>query len=319
MKTSTVLGIVLAVLFSFAGVATAAGYAWTRMDDDRPPPPKALPAQWPSKGGQALRQVPMPTGEMVAALPPDTAGQVLCQALNQEQWDTLLGSRSLREVRGAGCHVVTADTDVTLALDETPVNLRSPSDVEVAGRPGRLESLPPKTNTRLDVQLVDAAGTDQIKPYLRVELIGDAPGMDRLAESLATAVVQATTKPGPALPAPRQDGSIPMRELAAAPIADLPWPAISWQLCSALTARLGGTARPFVDGRCTVRGIQAAYTDSVSPRVFPTQLAGRPAVITDDMVAVRLTDDTAQELTFTGGGRSLRTLAAAVLPRLLGS
>jgi hypothetical protein len=317
VKTSTVLGIVLAVLFSFAGVSTAAGYLWTRVDDDRPPVTRALPAEWPSKDGKALRPVPMPAGELVAALPPETAGQVLCQALSQERWDALLGSRTLREIRGAGCHLVTTTTDVTLALDAAPANLQDPSDVEIAGRTGRLEYLPPKANTRLAVRLVDAAGTDQIKPYLRVELSGSAPALDKLTESIATEVVQATTKPGPALPPVGKDGSIPAQRPAPAAIADLPWPVISWQLCTALTAKLGGTARPYIDGRCTVRGSQAAYTDTVSPRAFPARLAGRPALITRDLVAVKLSDDTAQELTFSGGGRDLESLAEEVLPRLL--
>lgn len=317
VKTSTVLGIVVAVLFSFAGVATAAGYLWSRVGDTRPPITQALPAEWPSKGGKALRPVPMPTGEMVAALPPDTAGQVLCQALSQQRWDALLGSKTLREVRGAGCHLLTTSTDVTLALDAAPANLQDPGDVDIAGHAGQLEFLPPEANTRLDVHLVDAAGSDQIKPYLRVELSGSAPALDKLTESIATQVVQATMQPGPALPRIGKDGSIAAQRPAPAAIADLPWPMISWQLCTALTARLGGTARPYLDGRCTVRGIQATYTDTVSPRAFPVQLAGRPALVTDDLVAVKLNGDTAQELAFTGGGRSLKPLAEEVLPRLL--
>jgi hypothetical protein len=318
VKTSTVVVIVLAVLFSFAGVATAAGYLWARVDNDRPAVARALPAEWPSTDGKPLRPVPLPTGEMIAALPSDTAGQVLCQALSQERWEALLGGKTLREVRGAGCHVVTATTDVTLALDGTPANLQDPREVEVAGHAGQLEYLPPKGNTRLDVRLVDAAGRDQVNPFLRIEVSGSAPALDALTESVATEVVQATTKPGPALPAVGKDGSIPAQRPAPAAIADLPWPMISWQLCAALTRELGGTPRPYADGRCTVRGIQAAYTDTVSPRVFPGRLAGRPALITDDVVAVKLADGTAQELAFTGAGRSLKTVAEAVLPRLLG-
>lgn len=317
MKTSTVLGIVLAVLFSFASVATAAGYLWARADTDRPATTRALPTEWPSKDGRVLRPVPMPTGEMVAALPADTAGQVLCQALSQERWEALLGGKTLREVRGADCHLVTATTDVTLALDAEPTNLQDPSDVEIAGHSGQLEYLPPKVGTRLDVRLVNAAGTDQLKPFLRVELRGSAPALDTLTESIATKVVEAAMTPGPALPALGKNGSIAAQRPAPAAIADLPWPMISWQLCSALTRELGGTAHPYFDGRCTVRNIEVAYTDAVSPRVFQASLGGRPALITDDVVAVKLTDGTAQELTFMGSGRSLKTLAESVLPRLL--
>ncbi|WP_236797021.1 hypothetical protein [Amycolatopsis sp. GM8] len=317
MKTSTVLGIVLAVLFSFAGVATAAGYLWARADDDHPTVTRALPAVWPTKDGKALRPVPMPAGELVVALPPDTAGQVLCQSLGQDRWEALLGGKALREVRGASCHVVTANTDVTLALTDSPANLQDPHDIEVSGRAARLEYLPPYVNTRLDTQLADRPGSDQIKPFLRVELSGSAPALDQLTESVAAEVVAATTKPGPALPAAGKDGSIPVEHPAPAAITDLPWPMISWQLCAALTRELGGTPRPYSDGRCTVRGIQAAYTDSVSPRVFPDRLAGRPALITDSLVAVKLSDDTSQELAFTGTGHSLKALAESVVPRLL--
>ncbi|TNC28164.1 hypothetical protein [Amycolatopsis alkalitolerans] len=318
MKTSTVLGIVLAVLFSFAGVATAAGYLWAQADSDHPPAARALPAQWPSNGGTALRPVPMPTGEMVTALPPDTAGQVLCQSLSLARWEALLGGKALREVRGADCHIVTTTTDITLALDSGPANLQEPRETEVAGHTAQLEYLPPKVSSRLDVRLADAPGSSQIKPYLRVELRGDAPALDTLAESIASEVVAATTKPGPALPPVRENGSIPLERPAPTAIADLPLPMISWQLCAALTRELGGTARPYIDGRCMVRGVQAAYTDTVSPRAFPLSLAGRPALITDNLVAVRLTDGTSQELAFTGDRRSLEKIARAVLPRLLG-
>jgi hypothetical protein len=259
----------------------------------------------------------MPTGEMVAALPPDTAGQALCQALSQERWEALLGGKTLREVRGAGCHLVTATTDVTLALDSGPANLQDPSEVEIAGHSGQLEYLPPKVGTRLDVRLVTADGTDQLKPFMRVELSGSARALDTLTESIATKVVEATMAPGPALPAPAEDGSIPTQRPAPAAIADLPWPMISWQLCTALTRQLGGTGQPYFDGRCAARNVQVAYTDTVSPRVFPDRLAGRPALITDEIVAVKLTEGTAQELTFTGSGRSLKALAESVLPQLL--
>ncbi|MTD56639.1 hypothetical protein [Amycolatopsis pithecellobii] len=317
MKTSTVLGIVLAVLFSFAGAATAAGYLWARADDDRHAMTRALPATWPSKDGTALRPVPMPAGELIAALPPDTAGQVLCQSLSQERWEALLGGKALREVRDAGCHVVTSTTDLTLKLADAPANLQAPRETEVAGRPARLEFLPPNVNNRLDVRLVDKPGSALVKPFLHAELSGSGPALDRLTESVAAEVVAATTKAGPPLPATGKDGSIPLEHPAPAAIADLPWPVISWQLCAALTRELGGPGRPYADGRCTVRGIQAAYTDAVSPRAFSDRLAGRPALVTDNVVAVKLTDDTAQELTFTGGGRSLKALAEALLPHLL--
>ncbi len=316
VKTSAVVGIVVAVLCSFASVATAAGYLWTRADVEQPLPARALPAQWPGKDGQALRTVPLPTGELVTALPAQTGGQVLCQTLDQERWEALLGGKALREVRDGACHVLTTTSEVLLALDEQGAVLRDPASVDVAGRPGELEYLPPKVNARLDVRLVDAPASAQVHPFLRVEVSGTG-AVDTLTESIAREVVSAAMTPGPALPARAADGSIPLQRPAPVAIVDAPWPVISWQLCAELSRALGGTGRPRFDGRCTVRGVEAVYTDKVTPRVFPEQIAGRPAVVTGNTVAIKLTDDSTQELTITGA-RDPRGLAEAVLPRLLG-
>ncbi|WP_431929589.1 hypothetical protein [Amycolatopsis tucumanensis] len=46
--------------------------------------------------------------------------------------------------------------------------------------------------------------------------------------------------------------------------------------------------------------------------------ASRTGLITDDVVAVKLDENSSQELAFTGTGRDLRSLAETVLPALLG-
>jgi hypothetical protein len=324
VKTSTVIAILLAVLLSFASVATAAGYLWSHDAPSAPPAARSLPAVWPSKGGQALRAVPIPTGEMIVALPPDTGGHVLCQALTGPGWETLLGGTALREVLGGGCHVVTDNLDLALRLDTAPATLQAPKPIDVAGHAGEVEYLPPEANTRLNVRLVPASPTEQIRPFLRVELSRaerTGPALDQLAESIAGRVVEATMAPGPALPARSGDQVIAARQeppVAGHGIVDSPWPIISWQLCTALAGELGSTGKPRFDGRCTVRGIDATYTDALTPRTYPGTLDGRPALITAGLVAIKLTDDSAQELTFTGTGRSLRALAESVLPSLLG-
>ncbi|HVW41296.1 MAG TPA: hypothetical protein VHC18_08095 [Amycolatopsis sp.] len=321
MKTSTVLVILIGVLLSFASVATAAGYLWSQDGGTRPAQSRALPTVWPSQDGHALRAVPISAGEMVTALPADTGAHVLCQALSQQRWEALLGGPALRESLAGGCHVVTAALDVTLHLDGTPAVLQDPSTVEVAGHSGELEYLSPKINARLNLRLTDAAPTPQIRPFLRVAVSGTAQQpLDDLTASIAEAVVHATMAPGPALPKVATDGTIPAQRMAPVPqhgIVDSPWPVISWQLCTALTDELGGSGKPKIDGQCTVRGVHAASSDAVSPRAYPDTIAGRPALVTDDLVAIKLTDDSAQELTLTGG-RSLRPLAEAVLPSLLG-
>ncbi|HJQ46620.1 MAG TPA: hypothetical protein VJ870_09905 [Amycolatopsis sp.] len=321
MKTSTVILILVGVLLSFASVATAAGYLWSQDAGPRPAVARGLPAVWPTQDGHALRSVPIPTGEMVTALPADTGAQVLCQALSQQRWEALLGGATLRESRDGSCHVVTATLDVTLLLDETPAALQDPGKIDVAGRSGEVEYVSPKVNARLNLPLTGAAPSEQIRPVLRVAVSGAAQQpLDDLTTSITDAVVRATMAPGPALPKVAKDGTIPPQPVAPAPqhgIVDSPWPMISWQLCTALTDQLGGTGKPKIDGECTVRGVRAAYSDTVSPRVYPDTIDGRPALITGDLVAIKLTDDSAQELTLTGS-QSLRPLAEAMLPSLLG-
>ena len=321
MKTSTVIAILVGVLLSFASVATAAGYLWSQDDGGKPVQARGLPTVWPTKDGQALRAVPIPSGEMVTALPADTGAHVLCQALSQQRWEALLGGPILREALNGGCHVVTANLDVTLHLDGTPAALQDPGKVEIDGHHGELEYVSPKVNARLNLRLTDAEPTAQIRPYVRVAVSGTAKQpLDDLTTSIATDVVHATMARGGTLPKVAKDQTIPPKRMAPIPqhgIVDSPWPMISWQLCTALVDRLGGTGKPRIDGQCTVRGVHAVYSDAVSPRLYPDTIAGRPALVTDDLIAVKLTDDSQQELTLTGG-RSLRPLAEAVLPPLLG-
>ncbi|MFD2417390.1 hypothetical protein [Amycolatopsis pigmentata] len=323
MKTSTVIAILVSVLLSFASVAAATGYLWSRGGPgDRSATP-ALPTVWPTKEGVPLRSVPLPSGELVTALPPDSIGQVLCQALPPERWNQILGGAALREVRGQSCHVVTATLEISLTLDRTVGTLNPTRTADIAGHPGQLEFLAPKANARLGVRLVGAAANDEIRPYLLANLTATAADPrnppDTLITTVAREVVAATMAPGPPLPPVGPGGAIPPRKadpVHGHGIVDSPWPMISWQLCTSLSRELGGTPKPEFGGRCTVGGVRAAYTDTVSPRVYPGTLAGRPALITDDLVAIKLTDDSAQELTFSGGG-SLRTLAEKVAPALV--
>ncbi|WP_027944311.1 hypothetical protein [Amycolatopsis taiwanensis] len=319
MKTSTVGAVVIGVLLAFASVAAASGYLWSRTSSAAP----ATTSARPSTDGQALRPVPIPAGELVTALPPDSIGQVLCQALSQDRWNLVLGGATLREVSGDGCHLVAGALDLNLTLDRTPAALNGAKAVNIAGHPGEVEFPEPRTNARLNVHLVTAPATEQIRPYLRIGVSHTTPGvpLDELIVTVAREVVAATMTDGPALPKVGPGRAIPPKQvepIADHGIVDAPWPMISWQLCTALVAELGGTGKPEFDGRCTVRGIQAAYTDLVSPRRYPDLIAGQPALITDDLVAVKLTGDSAQELTFTGSGRSLEAIAEHVLPALLG-
>lgn len=326
MKTSTVIAIVLGVLLSFASVAGAAGYLWSQ-GSAAPPPAPGLPAVWPTKDGELPRRVPMPSGEMLAALPAGSSGHVLCQALPEQRWEAVLGGATLREVRGNGCHLVTGSLDVGLKLDSAPTTLGAPQAVTVAGRAAEVES--GTVNSRLNVHLVDDEPNGQVHPYLRVDITRFAvtrPGLtlDDLATTIARDVIEAAMAPGPDLPVRGRDDAIAMQVTepdSGYGIHDAPWPVVSWQLCTVLAKAMGASpsaARPKFDGRCTVRTVQAALSDDVTPRAYPDTLAGRPALITDDLVAVKINDDPGQELAFTGTGRDLRALAESVLPALLG-
>lgn len=308
---------------TIAVLSAASGLLWARISAATPATPVggAPPVPRPSTG-VALRPVPIPAGELVTALPPDAIGQVLCQALSRDHWNRLLGATTHREVQGHACQLVAGPVEVSLALEKTGAALISARTADIAGHQGEVES-GFGTNARLNVQLVTVPATEQIRPYLRVGVSseGTRPGLDELAISVGRAVVAATMTPGPALPPVGPGRAIPPEQvepIAGHGIVDTPWPVISWQLCAALTHELGGTGNPEFAGRCTVGDVQATYTDAVSPRRYPDMLAGRPALITDGLVAVKLTDDSAQEVTFSGGEQSLGALAEHVTPILLG-
>ncbi len=116
---------VAAVLFATDGLSTIG-----------PPEYKdELPATWPTSTGEALRPVPMPTGEMIAAMPFKTAPHVLCQVITGERWEQLLGGRTLLEASVVECHARTAVLDVRVSMEEKPGEPSGQgSQVVVAGR-----------------------------------------------------------------------------------------------------------------------------------------------------------------------------------------
>ncbi|NIH86965.1 hypothetical protein [Amycolatopsis granulosa] len=327
MKTSTVIAIVLGVLLSIASVAGAAGYLWAR-GTAAPPPAPGLPTVWPTRDGELPHRVPMPSGEMLVAMPGDSSAHVLCQALSDRHWQALLGGTTLREVRGNGCHLVTGSLDVGVRLDNAPATLSAPQAVTVSGHAAEVESSG-TVNARLNAHLVDEPPSGRVHPYLRVDITRSAVtrpdlALDDLAVSIARDVLDATMAPGPGLPARSRDGTIAMQVTEPVPgygIRGAPWPVVSWQLCTELAKAMGtspSAAKPKFDGRCTVRTVQAVLNDDVTPRAYPDTLAGRPALITSDLVAVKIADDETEELVFTGTGRDLSALAGSVLPALLG-
>lgn len=283
-----------------------------------------LPEVWPSKPGQELRPVVMPTGEMVAALTDETAAQVLCQAIPEQRWEEILGGRTLREA-GQSCHAVTAELDVSTQMapalpEDTSRGL--PTKTTVAGKLAVIAT--DKDGTTLGVELVEVAPHIGASPVLHISLRGrlvESPETEKKARALAEALIAGAMPPGPKLPKTGEDGEIALEKTEPGPIKDKPLPVISWLLCGELGRALGvppDNAKPNFFAACELNGVTADYSE-LSTAVAPTTtIAGRPAQVDGRGVFVQLTDDPAgQTLKFKGTG-DLVALAEKMVPPLLG-
>ncbi|WIY05325.1 hypothetical protein QRX60_16305 [Amycolatopsis mongoliensis] len=133
---TVLLAVSLTAAFMLVG-----GLGWFLTRDSPQEAPRALPSVWPTAHGEALRPVPMPTGELAAALPFSSRGHVLCEAVPEQTWSQVLGGPVLREVTAASCHVVTPELDVTANTAEpAPVTGVEPAGVAVAGHQGTMTS-----------------------------------------------------------------------------------------------------------------------------------------------------------------------------------
>jgi hypothetical protein len=291
-------------------------------EDDKPE--ATLPEIWPSKSGNPLRPVAMPTGEMVAALTGETGAQVLCQAIPEQRWEEILGGRTLREVSTA-CHAVTAELDVSAQMipalpDDTSRGV--PTKTSVAGKTAVVAT--DKDGTSLSVELVEVAPHNGASPVLNVSVragVAGSPETANKATALAEALIAGAMPPGPKLPKTGEDGEIPMQAIEPGPIKDKPLPVISWLLCGELARALGvpaDNAKPTFFAACELNGVTADYSE-LSTTVNPTTaIAGLPAQVSDKTVVLQLTADPAGEtLKFKGTG-DLCALAEKMVPPLLG-
>lgn len=325
IKRSTALTITVGALLVFACVGTAAGYLWTRglgTIDQSPPP--GLPQSWPSQNGQLPHPVAKPTGEMLTALPEPTASNALCEALPQERWDSVLGTKSLREIEwSGGCHVLTDRLDIRVQLSLPSPPPEGAQQVPVGQRQGQLQRLPDRLGATVAVRIAEGphSETDGVRPQLSVNINqratinrADLP-MDRQAVTLADELIKATTTPGPALPATTADGTIsaqPREEIPGTGVIGQPWPVVSWRLCAAMTQEAHVSpqaAKAKFEGTCVVGGVHAVYRLDVTPRTFPGKLAGLPASVEGDTIAVRLSEKTTDTVTFTNPGKAMTTAA----------
>lgn len=333
-KDRTVLiAVSLTAVFMLAG-----GLAWYSTRDSPAPPaaPRTLPAVWPSERAELIRPVPMPTGEMAAALQAFTAGQVLCNAVPEQTWASALNGPVLREAKVYGdCHVVTADLDVTATTySEAPDIGRDPAEVTVAGHHGTMTKT--STSATLSVPLADTHEA-WATPLLQLHITrqpGDQADHDYvgMAQALGTTMVGAITTPGPALPT--ADEQLRSREMTPVPgtgIVDAALPLATWQLCTQLARALNtqlDQVKPDYFGSCETSQGGTSFKVSYHPtstHAFGTRVAGRPAreQVPGVDLEIQLIDDSSQsiEITRIGDDRprgELHQLAEKLVPPLLG-
>ncbi len=315
-------GCALTSVLLLLGVGTVV--AITLLNEDGEHTEAELPAVWPSSAGEALRQVPLPTGEMVTALTGDTGAQVLCQVIPEQRWEEILGGRTLREVTGA-CHAVTAELDVSAQLtaalpEDTSRGL--PTRTTVAGKTAVVAT--DKGGTSLSVELVEVAPRNGASPVLHVAVrtgIAKTLETEPKARALAEALIAAAMPPGPKLPTIGEGGAIPLEKTGPGAIKDRPLPVISWLLCAELGRSLGvpaDNAKPTFFAACELNGVSADYSEHSADVQATTSIAGLPAQVGENRVIVQLTGDPRGEtLKFKGTG-DLTALAEKAVPPLLG-
>jgi len=335
-KDRTVLiAVSLTVVFMLA-----AGLAWWSAHDSPAEPPGAapvLPTRWPSANAEPIRPVPMPTGEMAAALPAFTAGQVLCNAVPEQLWVSTLGGPVLREATAYGaCHVVTANLDFTATTySEAPDIGRDPAEVTVAGHHATMTKT--SASAVLSVQLAESH-EEWATPLLQLHLTprpGDRAEHDYpgLVQALGTTMVAAITQPGPALPtAGEQHRAREMTPIPGTGIVDAALPLVTWQLCTQLSRASNvplDQVKPDYFGSCELS--QGGTTTKVAyhptgTHAFDTRAAGRPARERSPGVdlEIQLIDDSSQNIELTRiadtppSAAELHRLAEKVVPPLLG-
>ena len=323
-----------------AVLSLAVGVAWYSARGSTAEAPRALPSAWPTAHGVAIRPVPMPTGELAAALPFHSRGQVLCNAVPEETWSGVLGGPVLREVLAGSCHVVTASLEVTASTyDRVPVTGVEPAEVTVAAHHGTITKSPvsPAIDAMLTVRLADtheqwAAPLLQLRVanQLGVYAERDFRGM---ATALGSAMVGAITTPGPSLPSREEQLHPPeLTPVAGTGVADAASPLIMRQLCTQLTRAMNlalDEVEPNWPNTCKRKSngaeVKLSYNPESTTKYFGDRFAGRPADVSEPggTIEVQLVDDSPQTLViwlydFDRTMPGIRAFAEKVVPPLLG-
>jgi hypothetical protein len=272
-----------------------------------------------------LRKVRNASGSALSFVQPETASQILCQALPADQWQQLLGAGPVRrepDVKGTtgACRITGGQQSIDLAMliarsDFVP-------DITIGGRPAKIQ---PGADVFIDVAITDpVAGRvgAQQHPILRLKTSGDPERARRVLDDLVPVLAQ----PGEPMPAIDPAGAFPF---TATPFTrdefiDLPKPVQALQLCTLMQDKLGHTVieTTAVSG-CNVRlpdgkpQLVAMMNAALHLETYDLRIAGRPAFgghDSDSVIIIRLHDNVPVDLAV---GNNNRDLAEKLVPLLL--
>jgi hypothetical protein len=252
-----------------------------------------------------LRDVRMTSGRALGYVQPETASQILCQLLDKGEWEDLLGgSIGRRPLVGAngGCTVTTADGGVMLELRSSDDALEP--DTTIAGRPARTN--PSQSVDAFTVALTDEALEPAPRQYfperrlLSASVLGqDTEEQRDLVADVLEKVVPLVVAEGEELPDIDDRGRVRFVDTPlTGDFVDLPIPVQALQLCTIMREEPGVREVEIRDvGDCRVQTAGDTFTIAtrdLGPRDnFPDRVAGRPALISDGWLTVRLLDEAA--------------------------
>lgn len=172
-------------------------------------------------------------GEGVAFLLEGARARLLCQVLDDAEWNQLLGEPVVERKQDDGeCQISSAKHSFVLELSDDQNEAMTSHD-PIAGRPA-MEYNMGSLGTSLEVTLFDDLSArgyrmSQLTPYLKITGAADKDIEPRV-EPVAQALVQKLTRPGPQLPP--QGEFVPTPPTPGVPLFDLTVPVIARQLCT---------------------------------------------------------------------------------------
>lgn len=249
----------------------------------------------------------MTSGAALTYVQPETASQIVCQLLDRNQWERLLGGQVGREPLDyprAGCQIATERGRFTVQLRESEDAFEATTTI--AGRPATTYD-----RSQSDVAYVvaltdDALGAAPPARHRTLRTLEVAAERD-VAMAVLTEIVPLLVKEGEPLPAIDDGGQIayvPTYVTRDGQFIDLPLPVQALQLCTAVLEkpdpRLVATEVHVADtGTCTLTTNQGRVSLEVKHSAIDSYrdtIAGRPANVEPPVVTVRLRDDAEAEL-----------------------